>query len=230
VTSSRVQNLNEAINRSYTSSCGAIGQNCARRGADVLHEFIARASAVPVPGRTLPITQGDLAAAAFGAAYGLAENSRWLWTTFSHWPNVAIGAQQQVGRMADQVLTRYERDRVSSAMAGFVAGMCSSYAGWTNRPQVDATQPQALLIATQRQCAATAPTTPAWQAASLRRTAPTCVASNDHDPVVSVAWARAWQQLMPGAHLAAYTHDSHASTAIAVKLIRDHACVDLLTR
>ncbi|MBV1849975.1 hypothetical protein [Catellatospora tritici] len=230
VTRARVQNLNEAIDRSYTASCQAIGLDCARRGVDVLHELIDRAPDVAVAGRSQPITRGDLAAAAFGAAYGLAENSRWLWTTFSRWPDVGTEVQQQVGRMADQVLTRYERGRVSPAMAGFVAGMCSSYAGWTDGPQVDATQPQALLVATQRQCAAQASAAPAWPAVRVQRTAMTCVASNDRDPVVSRAWAQAWQRLMPGAHLATYTHDSHASTAIAAGLIRDSACVNLLTR
>jgi hypothetical protein len=178
---------------------------------------MARTGSISVNGRAQPITAGDLSVAVLGAAYALGANQDWLWRTLTAWPTVNDATKLQVGRMADQLLQRYGDQQVSPGLAGFIGGMCQSYAGWHSEPVAHPERTAAsFLNAVADECSDTAQPS-SWTSTATERASAVCVLGNGSDPVAPASWAMGWQKVFPGAAVTVYQTPGHVGLSDALR-------------
>ncbi|MEH1057064.1 hypothetical protein V6U89_17915 [Micromonospora sp. CPCC 206171] len=215
----RADVLTESLDRSYADECRALGLDCRLTGSQVVSNAAARVGGRMIGGRTRPMGAGDVDLAAIAAAYDLDANQRWLWRTLTALPALDDRDWATIGRLADQLLQRFDSQKISPKLGAYVAGMCASYDHWAP----DSGLP-VFFRALAGQCQIAGRATDGWSAilpvTAPQRRAPTCVLVNDHDTVVAPGWAEQWGEMLPRSTVRHYRYRGHVPLVQAVAMTR----------
>jgi hypothetical protein len=143
-----------------------------------------------VPGRSVPLAGGDVAAATLALSY---RDTAVMRTFFKALSTPAKEADRKlVGRLADGVWSRYGTDEISPAVLAYWAEVCPSYPGWSVTPPADTLG--RFLTEWHGPCAALTPEARQRWTLGLSPTVATCVSMLADDPVVPVQSVQTWRK------------------------------------
>jgi hypothetical protein len=142
-----------------------------------------------VPGRSVPLAGGDVAAATLSLSYRDTAVMRSFFTAVSKPAKEAD--RELVGRLADGVWSRYGTDEISPAVLAYWAEVCPSYPGWPVTPPTDTLG--TFLTEWHGPCTALTPEARQRWTLGLNSEVATCVSMLADDPVVPVQSVRTWR-------------------------------------
>jgi hypothetical protein len=213
----RLQVLKAALDSSFASECKRARLDCSKRGSDIVQSAIAKAMPRQVEGRAERVQNGDVGLAVVAAAYDLEANGRWLWPTLGRFPDIAEHDWNTIGRLADQLVQRFDSNEISPKLGAYVAGICSSYTGWSGRRNADRASVGAFFNALASQCDGNPTVNAQWRSGS-KIGGPVCILANNEDTVVSPRWASDWKAVFPRASLGDYKYRGHIALTQAFAL------------
>lgn len=179
-----------ALWRSVESNC----PQCPGRqaGTRLIEQASKSLSAVQpaVPGRSVPLAGGDVAAAALSLSYRDTAVRRAFFTALS--APAKNADRELVGRLADGVWSRYGTDEISPAVLAYWAEVCPSYPGWPVTPPTDTLG--TFLTEWHGPCTALTPQARQRWTLGLNSKVATCVSMLADDPVVPVQSVQTWRK------------------------------------
>ncbi|MFG1995013.1 hypothetical protein ACGFJ7_34065 [Actinoplanes sp. NPDC048988] len=178
-----------ALWRSVESNCPQCpGRQAGTRLIEQASKALSAAQPA-VPGRSVPLAGGDVAAATLALSYRDTAVMRAFFTALSTPAKEAN--RKLVGRLADGVWSRYGTDQISPAVLAYWAEVCPSYPGWPATPPADPLG--TFLTEWHGPCTALTPAARQRWTPGLNSKVATCVSMLADDPVVPVQSVRTWR-------------------------------------